>query len=91
MTKEEKVCYIKCWLQKFGDRDNETFNTEVVTNNITWRISMQYNFSDEGNQIDPYDWCCKSFKHVHDNSISDRTEEELDEIITQLKLKKSYY
>ena len=30
MTKEQKVNYVKHWLQKFGDRDNETFNTEVV-------------------------------------------------------------
>ena len=23
MNKEQKVNYVKCWLQKFGDRDNE--------------------------------------------------------------------
>jgi hypothetical protein len=91
MNKKQKVNYIKCWLQKFGNRDNETFNTEVVVDETTWRISLQYDFDDEGNQCDPYDWCICSFKHLNDNRISDRTNEELDEIINQLKLKQSFY
>jgi hypothetical protein len=91
MNKEQKVNYVKCWLQKFGNRDNETFNTEVVVSETTWRISLQYNFDDEGDQCDPYDWCSRSFKHVHDNQISDRTDEELDEIINQLKSKQFFY
>ena len=28
MNKEQKVNYVKCWLQKFGNRDNETFKQE---------------------------------------------------------------
>ena len=35
MNKEQKVNWIKCWLQKFGNRDNETFNTEVVVGETT--------------------------------------------------------
>ena len=57
----------------------------------TWKISLQYNFSDEGEQLDPYDWCSSSFKHLRNNRISDRTDEELDEIINQLKSKQFFY
>jgi hypothetical protein len=92
MDKLQKNNYVKCWLQKFGERDNETFNTEVVINdNLTWRISLQYNFDDEGEELKPYNWCTCGFKNLRYNSISDRTEEELDEIINKLKTKKSHY
>lgn len=87
MNKEQKVNWIKSWLQKFGNRDNETFNTEVIINNIIWDIKLQYNYDFDGDENSPYDWCTSSFKHVHDNFISDRTDEELDEIINQLKLR----
>lgn len=90
MDKEQKVNYVKYWLQKFGNRDNETFNTEVVVGETTWEISLQYNFDDDGNQCEPYDWCRSSFKHLRNNQISDRTNEELDEIIKQLKVKKFF-
>ena len=91
MNKEQKVNYIKCWMQKFGNRDNETFNTEIVVGETSWRISLQYNFDDDGDQIEPNNWCSSGFKHVHNNSISDRTEEELDNIINHLKTIKSFY
>jgi hypothetical protein len=91
MNNEQKVGYIKYWLQKFGNRDNQTFNTEVIHNEITWSISLQYNFDNNGDQIDPFNWCVKSFKHVFDTDISDRTEDELDGIIYQLKSKKTHY
>ena len=83
MNKEQKVNYVKCWLQKFGNRDNETFNTDVLVGDINWSISLQYNFDDDG---EPYDWCRSSFKHIRNNQISDRSDEELDDIINQLKL-----
>ena len=91
MNKEQKVNWIKYWLQKFGDRDNETFNTEVVVGETTWEISLQYNFYDDGHQCEPYDWCIRGFKHLGDNQISDRTDEELDDIINKLKLIKEFY
>ena len=91
MDTKQKVNYVKYWLQKFGTRDNETFNTEVMVGETTWEISLQYNFDNEGNQFEPYDWCCSSFKHVHNNQISDRTDEELDDIINQLKSKQFFY
>jgi hypothetical protein len=91
MDKEQKVNYIKCWLQKFGNRDNETFNTEVVVGEKSWYISLQYNFDNDCNQCEPYDWCRSSFKHVNNNTISDRTDEELGDIVNQLKSKQVNY
>ena len=86
-----KVNYIKCWLQKFGDRDNETFHTEVTIDDVTWEISMQYNFDDDGYETNPYDWCKNSFKHLLNNTIADRSEKELDEIIKVLKDRKTVW
>lgn len=87
MNKEQKVNWIKCWLQKFGNRDNETFNIEVTINDERWQIWLQYSYDFEGDQIDPMDRCLKGFKHLRNNSISDRTEEELNEIIKYLNTK----
>ena len=52
---------------------------------------MQYNFDEEGNELEPYNWCHLSFKHVHKNSISHRSEKELDEIIIELKKIYTHY
>ena len=76
---------VKLWLQKFGQRDNDTFYQEITVNEVDWRISMQYNFSSfDGDEIIPNDWCRHGFKHVFDNVIFDRTEEELDAILCEL-------
>lgn len=91
MSKREKINWIKCWLQKFGKRDNETFNIEVTVGEITWEISLQYDYDFEGDKLDPRDWCCHGFKHLRNNGLSDRTEEELETIIEQLKKKKLYH
>lgn len=73
-------------MQKFGKRDNETFNISIVIDdNLTYEIAMQYNYDDDGDQIEPFDWCRKSFKHVSNNSIDCRDEDELDLIIEKLK------
>lgn len=91
MKKDDKVNYVKLWLQKFGDRDNNAFHVEVDACGKQWRISMQYSFSEDGGEILPYDWCSHSFKHVFKNEIADRSEEELDEIIEKLKQIKNNY
>lgn len=90
MNKQQKINWIKCWLQKFGNRDNETFYYHVVVNKIEWDLSIQYNYNFDGDQIEPYDYCRSSFKHLHNNRIIDRTDVELDEIINQLKLIKFF-
>ena len=87
MNKEQKVNWVKCWLQKFGNRDNETFNTDVVVGETTWELSIQYDYDFDGDRLKPYSWCRSGFKHLRNNQISDRTDEELDGIINQLKLK----
>jgi len=56
-----------------------------------WEMLLQYNFDDDGDQYEPYDWCRSGFKHLRNNQISDRTDEELDEIINQLKSKQFFY
>lgn len=86
MTKEQKVNWIKCWLQTFGERDYTGFKSEVVVDKTTWNLWLQYNYHFRGDEIAPQNWCCWGFKHVHDNDISDRSDEELDGIINQLKL-----
>lgn len=90
MNKEQKVLWIKCWLQKFGERDNETFNTEVTLGDTHWDISIQYNYDFDGYEISPNDWCINGFKHTSYNHISDRSEEELDQIIKELSKRKLY-
>lgn len=84
MNKLEKVIWIRAWLQRFGNRDNETFNIEVLINNEIWHLSLQYMYGFDGNIYKPYDWCRNGFKHVNYNEISDRSNEELDLIIQQL-------
>ena len=95
MNKEQKIILIKAWLQMFGDRDNETFYIEVIVPAKPymriWNISIQYNYDwEEGYEITPYNWCRFRFDDDTNNklgrnaSISDRSEEELDEIIEAL-------
>lgn len=79
------------WLQKFGDRDNETFNVNIIRNGkIIWELLLQYNY-DNGDRMDPYDWCYGNSKSLRKNSISDRSNDELDDIILYLKSIKQIY
>ena len=81
MNKEELIHAIKAWLQRFGDRDNETFNYKLTN----WELSLQYDYNLDGIRCEPYNWCSSSFKHVHNNSLEDRTEEELQKVFNELK------
>jgi len=91
MTHQEKVNYIKHWLQKFGDRDNEVFYTSLSFDNKCWDLSLQYNYDEDGTQIAPYDWCRSGFKHLRNNQIANRSDEELDKIIEILNEKQKYH
>ncbi len=86
MNKKQKVNYIKAWLQRFGERDNETFYIEVKMEEETWLLALQYDYDFDGDRISSFDWCWKSFKHVGDTYISDRNKKELDEIIRKLNI-----
>ena len=39
MSKDEKVIYIKAWLQKFGERNNETYYIQLDK----WELSLHIN------------------------------------------------
>lgn len=87
MKKLEIIYAIKAWLQRFGNRDNETFNYEISN----WNLSLQYDYDLEGDRIEPYNWCTSSFKHMHSNSLEDRTEDELSKILDELLAIKKFY
>jgi len=91
MNRERKENYIRCWLQKFGERDNESFHKEIKVGDKTWELSLQYDYGDEGDQLEPYSFCRENFKHVFDNTLSDRTDEEIDSIIIELNNIKTQY
>jgi len=91
MNKGQKVNWIRGWLQRFGDRDNETFSTEFIVSGVSWELSLQYDYDFDGDALEPMDWCRDGFRHLHNNTISDRTEEELDDIINKLKTDKLYH
>jgi hypothetical protein len=92
MTKEQKVNYVKFWLQCFGDRDNEGFNKEDVNvNGQRWSIWLQYNFDDEGDQLEPYSDVSWSNKLVKGLSFEELTEEQLDSLIEVLKKHQTHW
>jgi hypothetical protein len=86
-NKEELIYSIKAWLQRFGNRDNETFSYELTN----WRLSLQYDYDLDGSRIEPYNWCLSGFKHVHNNSLNDRSDEELRGILNELITIKEFY
>jgi hypothetical protein len=91
MSREQKINWIKLWLQKFGDRNNETFCVSVIFDDgFGFDISLQYDFSEDGDEIDPYCFCKRGFKDLR-GYIEDRTDEELNKIIDQLIIRKAYY
>ena len=78
--KQILIYSIKAWLQRFGNRDNETFNYQISN----WNLSLQYDYDIEGDRIEPYNWCTSGFKHVSSSSLEDRTEDELSKILDEL-------
>lgn len=85
MGKEQKINYVKFWLQCFGNRDNETFNIRVTVGDKRWSVWMQYSFSDDGYELIPYTDVSWSNKSVKGLSFEALTEEQLDLLITSLK------
>jgi hypothetical protein len=91
MAKEQKVNYIKGWLQKFGNRNNETFYTKVSLGEEELHISLQYNFRDEREVAEPLDLCVNGYCSDFGKNISDRTEKELGAIVKVLDAKHNRY
>lgn len=91
MNTEQKVNYVKFWLQCFGERDNETFNKRVTVNGERWEIWMQYNFDNEGAQLEPYSNVSWSNKLVRGLSFEGLNDEQLDSLIESLKELQTYW
>lgn len=96
MNKQQKINYIKFWLQCFGFRDNETFNINVEIDGNYWELMLQYSYSDDGLRLEPMDWCGvfgdnETRKLIPSKSFDYRTEEELDVLIKKLKSIKQFY
>ena len=51
MSRDEKEIWIKAWLMRFGNRDNETFNWETIIDGREYGIMLQYSY-DWGYEID---------------------------------------
>jgi len=91
MNKEQKVNYVKFWLQCFGNRDNETFHITVTVASQMWRIWLQYNFDNEGDEIEPNNDVSWSNKLVKGLNIEELTEDQLDSLIGALKQHQTHW
>jgi hypothetical protein len=79
---EEKINKIKWWLQRYGERDGDTFSFDGELNGRLY-ISLQYNFDEDGNEYEPM--CLfKTNNKLNAEYIQNRTEEELDTVINFL-------
>ena len=91
MNIEQKINYVKFWLQCFGDRDNETFNKDVTVKGQRCSIWMQYSFSNDGYLLEPYTDVSWSNKLVKGLSFEELNEEQLDSLIEALKEHQTYW
>jgi hypothetical protein len=89
MTKDQKINWVRLWLQKFGERDNEGFNAEVKIDGIVYELWLQYNYDEQGEEIDPNDLVSPRFEC--NNRFEDMSEEELDGISKELASQALYY
>lgn len=67
-----------------------TIPIQDINDDYIWSKN-QYDYDFDGDRIEPRDWCTSGFKHLSNNSISDRNDNEIDSIIDQLKSTKIYY
>jgi len=81
-SKEQKIGYIKYWLQKHGDRHNYWgFRTQLYINNEHITLVMERNFDENGEKVDPK--CIYiSSKELDIENVSNNV---LDDIVKKLK------
>lgn len=91
MNKEQKINYIFFWLQCFGDRDNETFHKDVTVNGQLWNIWRQFDYTRDGERIDPYSSVSWSSKLIRNNSVEQLSDEQLDSLIEALNEHQTYW
>jgi hypothetical protein len=93
MDRQEKINWIKWWLQRYGERDEDTFSIDVewllstesaVFENRRLYIALQYNFGSDGGEYEPM--CLfKTNNKLNAEYIQNKTDEELEEAIEKLK------
>lgn len=91
MNKEQKINYIFFWLQCFGDRDNETFHKDVTVKGQLWNIWRQFDYTKDGERIEPISSVSYSTKLVKGWNVEDLSEEQLDSLIEALKEHQTYW
>jgi hypothetical protein len=93
MDRQEKINWIKWWLQRYGERDEDTFSIDVewllstesaVFENRRLYIALQYNFGSDGSEYEPMCFFETSDK-LNAEYIENRTDEELEVAIEKLK------
>jgi hypothetical protein len=94
MKKEELIVWIKAWLQRFGNRNNETFEIEIRTVSKIYELSLQYNYDFDGQESIPYLFIY-SIKPGNNLSyqidIDEMTQLQLQEIQSILSINKMLY
>jgi hypothetical protein len=93
MDRQEKINWIKWWLQRYGERDEDTFSIDVewllsaesaVFEIRRLYIALQYNFGSDGGEYEPMCFF-KTNNKMNAEYIQNRTDEELEEAIEKLK------
>jgi hypothetical protein len=84
MDRQEKINWIKWWLQRYGERDEDTFSIDVDFKDGRLYIALQYNFGSDGSEYEPMCLFKTNYK-LNAEYIGDRTDEELEIAIKKLK------
>jgi len=79
MSKSKLIVAIHAWLQRFGNRDNETFHYDIGD----WHLSLQYHFDLDGEHYAPFSFVTNGSKLVSTN-IEEHDENILKEILDEL-------
>lgn len=89
MNKEQKINYIKYWLQRFGKRDDSKFGVSVYLDNYPTHICLSYGVTSGGNICENHFWWTKRSEGTlywdTKNKIEELPEETLDLIILKFE------
>lgn len=85
MNKKQKINYVKFWLQRFGERNNDIFFKDVKINDKIWSLWLQYSFDEDGDELDPNSSVSCSNKMDRGLRIEELNDEQIDCLIVSLK------
>jgi hypothetical protein len=86
MNQTQLINAIHAWLQRFGNRNNDTFYYDIGE----WHLSLQYHFDLDGEQYEPYSWVNRGSK-LGSTTLETYDEKVLQDILTLLlKVKKHH-